>query len=45
MMELYELLMEWLSLIIYEAVMETLMYVGLGLLIVGLITHFIYHKL
>ena len=44
-MELLYLFIDWLSLIVYEAVMETLMYAGLGLIMIGLITHFIYHKL
>jgi len=32
--ELFELLMDWLSLIVYETIMECLMYAGLGLLII-----------
>jgi hypothetical protein len=43
--ELLYLFIDFLSLIVYEAVMETLMYAGLGLLIIGLITYFIYHKI
>ena len=40
--ELLYLFVDLLSLIVYEAVMEGLMYTGLGLLIMALIIHFIY---
>ena len=41
-MELLYLFVDLLSLIVYEAVMEGLMYAVLGLLIMALIIHFIY---
>lgn len=41
---LFELLMDWLSLIIYEAVMATLVKMILALIVVGIATHLIYKR-